>query len=70
MQIYVTMCHSIFVSMPHFRHSYIGEFYTTVRKMMEGPGPSNVYSCINPKKKVTFLAPVLACNALVLRRLL
>ena len=33
-------------------HSLIGEFYITVRQLLEGPGPSNVYQCINPKKKV------------------
>ena len=33
-------------------HSLIGEFYVTLRQMMEGPGPSNEYDCINPKKKV------------------
>ena len=35
-------------------HSLIGEFYITVRQLMQGPGPENVYDCINPKKKVSF----------------
>ena len=33
-------------------HSLIGEFYVTARQILEGPGPSNIYQCINPKKKV------------------
>lgn len=32
-------------------HSYIGEFSTTVRQLLVGPGPPNIYSCINVKKK-------------------
>ena len=32
-------------------HSYIGEFFTTVRHLLEGPGPANVHPCINIKKK-------------------
>ncbi|XP_076063545.1 copine-8-like [Oratosquilla oratoria] len=32
-------------------HSLIGEFYTTVRKLMEGPGPSNVYELEDDRKK-------------------
>jgi len=32
-------------------HSLIGEFYITVRQLLQGPGPDNVYDCINPKKK-------------------
>ena len=31
-------------------HSSIGEFFTTARQLMEGPGPSNIYPCINKKK--------------------
>ena len=29
----------------------IGEFFITVRQLLEGPGPSNEHPCINPKKK-------------------
>ena len=32
-------------------HSFIGEFFTTVRRLLEGPGPLNIHSCINTKKK-------------------
>ncbi|KAK3608098.1 hypothetical protein CHS0354_004755 [Potamilus streckersoni] len=32
-------------------HEFIGEFTTTVRELTRGPGSSNVYECINPKKK-------------------
>jgi len=32
-------------------HSLIGEFFVTVRQLLEGPGPSNEHPCINPKKK-------------------
>ena len=32
-------------------HSYIGEFTTTARQIIEGPGPTNTYPCINIKKK-------------------
>merc|ERR1712012_520489 len=32
-------------------HSLIGEFFITVRQLLEGPGPSNEHPCINPKKK-------------------
>jgi hypothetical protein len=32
-------------------HSYIGEFATTTRQLMEGPGPTNTYPCINIPKK-------------------
>lgn len=32
-------------------HSYIGEFSTTTRQLLEGPGPSNILPCINIKKK-------------------
>lgn len=32
-------------------HSLIGEFYITIRQIMEGPGPTNIYQCVNPKKK-------------------
>lgn len=35
-------------------HSLIGEFYITVRQLLQGPGPDNVYDCINPKKKVSW----------------
>merc|ERR1712038_997954 len=34
-------------------HSYIGEFSTTARHLIEGPGPSNIMPCINIKKKNT-----------------
>lgn len=34
-------------------HSLIGEFYLTARQLIAGPGPSNIYDCIHPKKKVT-----------------
>jgi len=34
-------------------HSLIGEFYITVRQLLQGPGPENVYDCINPKKRVS-----------------
>ena len=33
------------------KHSFIGEFFTTLRRLVVGPGPSNVYPCINGKKK-------------------
>jgi len=33
------------------RHSLIGEFYVTLGELSQGPGPSNVYSCIHPKKR-------------------
>ena len=36
-------------------HSLIGEFFVTVRQLLEGPGPSNEHPCINPKKKVSQL---------------
>ena len=32
-------------------HSYIGEFSTTARNLLEGPGPANIHPCINIKKK-------------------
>jgi len=32
-------------------HSYIGEFFVTARQLMEGPGSSNNFSCMNAKKK-------------------
>ena len=32
-------------------HSYIGEFCTTARQLKQGAGPSNIYPCINIKKK-------------------
>ena len=32
-------------------HSYIGEFFTTTRQLLDGPGPSNIHPCINVKKK-------------------
>jgi len=32
-------------------HSLIGEFFITVRQLLEGPGPANEHPCINPKKK-------------------
>jgi Ca2+-dependent lipid-binding protein len=35
-------------------HSLIGEFYVTVRQLLEGPGPDNIHDVMNPKKKVTF----------------
>ncbi len=34
-------------------HSLIGEFYFTVRQLLDGPGPSNEFDVINPKKKVS-----------------
>ena len=41
-------------------HSLIGEFFITVRQLLEGPGPSNEHPCINPKKKVSqFLSLIL-----------
>lgn len=33
------------------KHSYIGEFFTTLRQLLEGPGSLNRYHCINSKKK-------------------
>ena len=33
-------------------HSFIGEFFTTARQLTAGPGPENIYFCINPKKQV------------------
>lgn len=33
-------------------HSFIGEFYITVRQLLDGPGPSTEFDVINPKKKV------------------
>ena len=33
-------------------HSLIGEFFTTARQLMAGPGNGNTYLCINPKKQV------------------
>merc|ERR1712096_295737 len=32
-------------------HSIIGEFFATARQLAEGPGPNNIYPCINMKKK-------------------
>jgi hypothetical protein len=32
-------------------HKLIGEFFITVRQLLEGPGASNIHRCINPKKK-------------------
>ncbi len=32
-------------------HSLIGEFHLTARQLQQGPGDSNVYDVINPKKK-------------------
>ncbi|KAJ9592629.1 hypothetical protein L9F63_015702, partial [Diploptera punctata] len=32
-------------------HSFIGEFYVTLNELSRGPGPENVYSCINPQKQ-------------------
>ncbi|XP_075222008.1 copine-8-like [Lycorma delicatula] len=32
-------------------HSFIGEFYTTLNTLREGPGEFNCYSCINPQKQ-------------------
>jgi len=32
-------------------HALIGEFFITVRQLLEGPGPANEHPCINPKKK-------------------
>lgn len=32
-------------------HDMIGEFTTTVSKLLKGPGQDNTYPCINPKKK-------------------
>ena len=34
------------------KHSYIGEFHTTLRRLLEGPGPLNTYYCINGNKKM------------------
>ena len=33
-------------------HSFIGEFYITVRQLLMGPGPENISNVINPKKQV------------------
>jgi Ca2+-dependent lipid-binding protein len=33
------------------RHSLIGEFFVTLNELSKGPGPHNVYPCINPKKQ-------------------
>ena len=33
-------------------HKLIGEFYVTLRQLIQGPGPSNVFQCIHPEKKV------------------
>jgi hypothetical protein len=32
-------------------HALIGEFFITVRQLLEGAGPANEHPCINPKKK-------------------
>jgi len=32
-------------------HTYIGEFATTTRQLIEGPGPTNTHPCINMEKK-------------------
>jgi len=32
-------------------HSYIGEFSTTARQLLDGPGPSNIHPCINIEKR-------------------
>jgi hypothetical protein len=32
-------------------HKLIGEFFITVRQLLEGPGASNIHRCVNPKKK-------------------
>jgi len=32
-------------------HSYIGEFSTTARQLIEGPGPANIHPCINMTKR-------------------
>merc|ERR1719412_32674 len=31
-------------------HSPIGDFYTTARQLMDGPGPNNIYPVLNKKK--------------------
>jgi len=33
-------------------HSFIGLFHVTARQLMKGPGPENVFACVNPKKQV------------------
>ena len=33
------------------KHSFIGEFFTTTRHLVDGPGPGNIHSCINTKKR-------------------
>uniref|UniRef100_A0A1B6LVM2 Copine-3 n=1 Tax=Graphocephala atropunctata TaxID=36148 RepID=A0A1B6LVM2_9HEMI len=33
------------------RHSLIGEFYTTLKQLAEGPGPSNRFKLIHPEKQ-------------------
>ena len=30
-------------------HTCIGDFFTSARQLIEGPGPSNTYSCIHPQ---------------------
>ena len=35
-------------------HALIGEFFITVRQLLEGAGPANEHPCINPKKKVGY----------------
>ena len=35
-------------------HALIGEFFITVRQLLEGAGPANEHPCINPKKKVSY----------------
>ena len=32
-------------------HSYIGEFFATTRRLLDGPGPSNIHPCMNIKKR-------------------
>ena len=34
-------------------HTCIGELFTTARQLIEGPGPSNTYPCINPQIRNT-----------------
>ena len=33
------------------KYSFIGEFFTTTRQLLDGPGPGNIHSCMNTKKR-------------------
>lgn len=35
------------------QHSLIGEFYTTLKVLTEGPGSTNRYKLIHPEKQVS-----------------